>query len=267
MRIDGEITDLKERMQVDRYKIHDIELVVDRLQADAEARGRISQSIQKALQMGKDLVFVLDTDKNALTQYSKHLVCGETGISYEEPSPNTFSFNSPYGACPKCKGLGNIFQVNMQEVLPDQDKSIQEGAIAPLGTERDSWTYQQATILARKNKISLTAPIKNIPQNQLNILLYGNEEGVVTYIAEEAGAYHEQITQHPYEGIINMVLRWFNETTSESIRTWAEGFMELNTCPVCSGSRLKKESLWFKIDNLNISELANKSLAELSEWF
>lgn len=267
VRVDGAITDLKERMQVDRYKIHDIELVVDRLLVQPEAKARLSQSIQQCLKTGKDLMFVLDTEKDTIYQYSKQLMCAETGISYEEPSPNTFSFNSPYGACPKCKGLGSIYQVNMSEVLPDMSKSITEGGIAPLGAERESWTFQQATILARKNKIPLNVPLEKIPQKQLNILLYGNEEGVITYTDDEAGEYHKEVADQGYEGIINMLLRWFNETTSEAIRDWAEGYMELNTCPECKGARLKQESLWFKIDNTDIATLAHKSLQELSGWF
>lgn len=267
VRVDGEIQDLKERMQLDRYKIHEIELVVDRLLVQDDARARLSQSVQQSLQMGKDLMFVLDVDKNKITQYSKQLMCAETGISYEEPSPNTFSFNSPYGACPKCKGLGSVYQVNMQEVMPDPNKSINEGGISPLGAERDSWTFQQATILARKNKISLNEPISKIPAKQLNILLYGNEEGVITYNDDEAAEYHGHVADNNYEGIINMLLRWFNETTSEAIRDWAEGYMQLNTCPVCNGTRLKKESLWFRLDNKNIAELSQKSLHDLADWF
>ncbi len=267
VRVDGEILDLKERMQLDRYKIHDIELVVDRLQVMPDAQARLSQSVQKTLQSGKDLMFVLDADKNTLSQYSKQLMCADTGISYEEPSPNTFSFNSPYGACPKCKGLGSVYQVNMDEVLPDKNKSINEGGIAPLGGEREAWTFNQATIFAKKNKIPLNTPIKDIPQKQLNLLLYGNEEGVSTYINDENETYHEQVAQHSYEGVINMILRWFNETTSEAIRDWAESYMQLNTCPECNGARLKKESLWFKIDNANISELSEKSLQGLADWF
>lgn len=267
VRIDGEITDLKERMQLDRYKIHDIELVIDRMPVQADALTRLSQSLQKALQTGKDLVFVMDTDKNTITQYSKQLMCPETGLSYEEPSPNTFSFNSPYGACPKCKGLGSVYQVNMNEVIPDPSKSINDGGIAPLGGERDAWTFQQATILAKKNKISLTAAVKDIPQKQLNILLYGNEEGIITYINDEAESYHKEVAQHSYEGIVNMLLRWFNETTSEAIRDWAEGYMQLNTCPECEGARLKKESLWFRVSDKNISDLCRMSLQELSGWF
>jgi excinuclease ABC subunit A len=267
VRVDGEILDLKERMQVDRYKIHEIELVVDRLIVQTDARPRLSQSVQKALQLGKELMFVMDAEKNTVAQYSRQLMCADTGISYEEPSPNTFSFNSPYGACPKCKGLGSIYQINMEEVIPDYSKSINDGAIVPLGAERDAWTYQQAMILAKKNKISLTKPLDEIPKKQLNILLYGNEEGVVTYVDDEADVYHEHVADHGYEGIINMVLRWFSETTSEAIRDWAESFMKLTTCPVCEGTRLKKESLWFKLDKKNISELSNLSLQDLMNWF
>jgi excinuclease ABC subunit A len=267
VRVDGDITDLKERMQLDRYKIHDIEVVVDRLLVQSEAKARLNQSITQALQTGKGLMFVLDIDKDNITQYSRQLMCAETGISYEEPSPNTFSFNSPYGACPKCKGLGSIYQVNIQEVLPDMSKSISEGGIAPLGGEREAWTFQQATILAKKNKISLNDPLSKIPQKKLNILLYGNEEGIISYTNDEADVYHEQVAEHSYEGIMNMLLRWFNETTSEAIRDWAEGYMQLNTCPVCEGTRLKKESLWFKIDKTNVAELSHKSLQQLTDWF
>ena len=267
VRVDGEVMDLKERMQVDRYKIHDIELVVDRLLVQKGSESRLGPSVQKALQMGKDLMFVADVDKNTISQYSKTLMCLDTGISYEEPSPNTFSFNSPYGACPRCKGLGSVYQVNMAEVLPDREKSITDGGIAPLGGERDAWSFQQAMILAKKNKIPLNVPIGKIPEKQMNILLYGNEEGVITYNDDEPETYHEVVVQHNYEGIINMVLRWFNETTSEGVRTWAENFMVLNSCPVCNGARLKKESLFFKLDGKNISELSAKSLQELMDWF
>lgn len=267
VRVDGEVIDLKERMQVDRYKIHEIELVIDRLLVQPEGQTRLSQSIQKSLQMGKDLMFIADTDTNAISQFSKQLMCVETGLSYEEPSPNTFSFNSPYGACPKCKGLGSVYQVNMQEVLPDMTKTISDGGIAPLGGERDAWAFKMATVLAKKNKIPLDKPLSSIPQKQLNILLYGNEEGVVTYVNDEQETYHEVVVQHNYEGIVNMVLRWFNETTSEGVRTWAEKFMVLNDCPECNGARLKKESLYFKLDGLNISELSDKSLQELMNWF
>jgi excinuclease ABC subunit A len=268
VRVDGEITDLKEKMQLDRYKIHDIELVIDRLAVQADAQTRISQSIQKALQMGKELMFVADADTNAIHQYSKHLMCMETGISYEEPSPNTFSFNSPYGACPTCKGLGQVYAVNLQSVIPDPNKTINDGGIAPLGSERDSWSYQLATVVAKKHKVPLDKPIRDIPQNQMNVMLYGNEEGIITYTDGDAGGgYTEEVAKQQYEGVVNMVLRWFAETSSEAIRTWAESFMELNTCTECGGARLKKESLYFRVDDHNIAQLSNMSLAQLQDWF
>lgn len=267
VRVDGEVVELKERMQLDRYKIHDIELVIDRLLVGPDAKARMSESVQKSLQMGKDLMFVGENDKNTVVQYSRSLMCADTGISYEEPSPNTFSFNSPYGACPKCKGLGSVYQVNMEEVLPDMNKSINDGGIAPLGEERDAWSFRMVNILAKKNKISLTTPLKNLSEKHLNILLYGNEEGQITYVNSGEEGPTEEITEHNYEGIVNMVLRWFSETSSESVRSWAEAFMQLNTCPECNGARLRKESLYFKIDEKNISELCNFSLKGLSEWF
>lgn len=267
VRVDGEIVEMKERMQLDRYKIHDIELVIDRLIVQPDAMARLSQSIQKSLQTGKDLMFLLDADKNTVTQYSKQLMCADTGLSYEEPSPNTFSFNSPYGACPKCKGLGSVYQVNMNEVIPDNTKSINDGAITPLGGERESWTFNQATILAKKNKIPLNTPVKDIPAKQLNILLYGNEEGIITYENDDSEGYTQKVAENQYEGVVNMLLRWFNETSSEAIRDWAEGYMELSTCPECNGARLKKESLWFKLAEKNIAELTQMSLQDLGEWF
>src|SRR4029077_15938783 len=160
VRVDGEVKDLAARMQVDRYKIHDIEVVVDRLPVTDDMRVRLSQSVQKSLQTGKDLMFLLINDNNNVVQYSKQLMCEDSGISYEEPSPNSFSFNSPYGACPTCKGLGSIYQVSMDAVIPDRDKSINEGAIIPLGAERESYIFKQVQQLARKMKFSLDVPVK-----------------------------------------------------------------------------------------------------------
>ncbi len=267
VRVDGEILELKERMQLDRYKIHDIELVIDRLKVQPDAKARTSQSIQKSLEMGKGLMFVLDIETDKVSQFSRQLMCADTGLSYEEPSPNTFSFNSPYGACPRCKGLGKVYQVNMEEVLPNMSKSIKDGGITPLGEERDAWTFKQANIIAKKNKIPLTKPLKDLSDKQLNILLYGNEEGIITYTEADEYNYAEQLTEHNYEGIVNMLLRWFNETSSDAIRDWAEGYMELNACPDCEGTRLKKESRWFKVDDKNIAELAENSLQGLADWF
>lgn len=305
VRVDGEIKELVPKMQVDRYKIHDIELVVDRLQVNDELKPRLSQSVQQTLKLGKDLLFLLvdltpNPPKNrdmlspkekgtslshnnkkssiskiqvpsfggdigeVLVQYSKQLMCEETGISYEEPSPNSFSFNSPYGACPVCKGLGTMFHVNMEAVIPDPALSISEGGIAPLGSERDAWVFRQVQDLAKKNKISLTTPIDKLNKKTLNILLYGNEEGIEAEIEFENMKFDPAA---PYEGIVNMLKRWFNNGYSEGLREWAEGYMQLKPCDGCGGARLKKESLWFKLNKRNISELSEMNLDNLAAWF
>jgi excinuclease ABC subunit A len=273
VRVDGEIKDLVPRMQVDRYKIHDIEVVVDRLKADDEFRVRISQSVQQALRMGKDLLFVSpadDTGPKAAPEasYSKMLMCEDTGISYEEPSPNSFSFNSPYGACPVCKGLGSVYQVNMNEVIPNPALSINEGAIAPLGEEREAFVFKQVQQLAKKNKFSLDKPVKDLPEKVMNLLLYGDEAGTVEMdmnFDEARGNGHIYATE--FEGIINQLKRWFAGGSSESIQQWTEKFMELRPCEACGGARLKKESLWFKIDGKNIAALSEMSLDVLMQWF
>ncbi len=279
VRVDGEIKDITSKMQVDRYKIHNIEVVIDRLKVTDEFKLRISQSVQQALKMGKDLLFVnveepelRNTKKTSsfsessnvtLASYSKQLMCEETGISYEEPSPNAFSFNSPYGACQVCKGLGTMFEINMELVIPDNSISISEGGIAPLGEEREAYVYKQVQELAKKNKISLTIPIKEIPKKLLNILLYGNEEGTELEDDFENVKFDPQ---GPYEGIINMLKRWFYNGHSEGLRDWAEGFMQLKSCESCGGTRLKKESLWFKVNDRNIAELSSMNLDNLAAW-
>ncbi len=250
-------------MQVDRYKIHDIELVVDRMQVTDDLKTRLSQSVQQSLKVGKDLIFLLVNDDGKVIQYSKLLMCEDTGISYEEPSPNSFSFNSPYGACPVCKGLGTTFHINMEAVLPDPALSISEGGIAPLGEERDAYVYRQMTEVAKKNKISLNTPVKDIPKKSLNVLLYGNDEGTETEIDFENVKFDPSA---PYEGIVNMLRRWFNNGYSEGLREWAESYMRLKPCESCGGARLKKESLWFKIVNRNIAELSDMNLDNLAAW-
>lgn len=263
VRVDGEIKDIVAKMQVDRYKIHDIELVVDRLQVTDDLKARLSQSVQQALKLGKDLLFIQVNDSDKAVQYSKMLMCEDTGISYEEPSPNSFSFNSPYGACPVCRGLGTTFHVNMEAVIPDAGLSISEGGIAPLGEEREAYVYKQMQEIAKKNKISLTKPVKDIPPKAMNLLLFGNEEGIETELDFENYKFDPQA---PYEGIVNMLKRWFNNGYSEGLREWAEGYMQLKPCESCGGARLKKESLWFKVAGRNISELSNMNLDNLAAW-
>jgi len=300
VRIDGEIKDLIPKMQVDRYKIHDIELVVDRLKVTAEMKSRLSHSVQQTLKLGKDLMFVavshfaeeqdspqhksrkkpdradVQSGSIAKTQnssassrvevvsYSRRLMCEDTGISYEEPSPNSFSFNSPYGACPVCRGLGTMFHVNMNAVIPDDNLSINDGGIAPLGEEREAYVFRQVQEVAKKQKISLTTPIKKLSRKALNIILYGNEEGTEAEVDFENMKFDPA---GPFEGIVNMLKRWFYNGYSEGLRDWAEGYMQMKPCESCDGTRLKKESRWFKIDGRNIAELSEMNLDNLAAWF
>ncbi|MGZ8536639.1 MAG: excinuclease ABC subunit UvrA [Flavisolibacter sp.] len=289
VRVDGEIKDLTAKMQVDRYKIHDIELVVDRLKVTKDMRTRISQSVQQALKIGKDLMFVdasgtvtKDTAKSSKQKsdngelfgtkpeavYSRQLMCEDTGISYEEPSPNAFSFNSPYGACPTCKGLGQVYTVDMKAIIPDDSLSINDGAIAPLGGEREAYIFRQVQTLSKKNKFSLDKPVKELPPKALNFILYGKEEDITSEeLQYDDEAIDGNVYSGEFEGVVNQVKRWFATSTSEAIQRWAEGFMELTTCKTCHGTRLKKESLWFKFNEKNIAELSNIDLVQLAEWF
>ncbi|MBS1974547.1 MAG: excinuclease ABC subunit UvrA, partial [Bacteroidetes bacterium] len=268
VRVDGEIRDLVPKMQVDRYKIHDIEIVIDRLAVTSDMKVRLSQSVQKTLQVGKDLMFVLLKDNERIIQYSKQLMCEETGISYEEPSPNSFSFNSPYGACPTCKGLGDVYTISIDEVLPDKTKSVNEGGIAPLGEERDASVFQQVARFAKKHKIGLDKPIKTLPEPHLHLLLYGDGNAAQSFDVDMGDETIPDTYTGSYEGIIPMLKRWFSSSYStETLRAWVEKYMVLKKCESCNGARLKKESLWFRVAEKNIAELSSMNLNKLMRWF
>lgn len=271
VRIDGEIKDVTAKLQVDRYKVHDIEVVVDRMAVTTDMRLRIVQSVETALKLGKDLMFILLNDTNKIVQYSSKLMCVDTGISYEEPSPNAFSFNSPYGACPTCKGLGSIYSVSLSQIIPDKSVSIKEGGIVPLGAERNAQLYQQMAAFAKKNKININVPIAQLKEEQINLLLFASENpGDIdnALIANSDATEANYLYDGSFEGVIPMLKRWFTASGStETTREWVEQFMELKTCPTCNGARLKKESLWFKINAKNIAELGKFSLEDLANWF
>ncbi len=299
VRIDGEIKDLVPKMQVDRYKIHDIELVVDRLQVTEDLKSRLSQSVQQTMKLGKDLMFIAafqnpakggaseeslnkknlfdnedgstippPTGGSGGAMYSKQLMCEDTGISYEEPSPNAFSFNSPYGACPTCKGLGNIYTIDMDGVLPDTSLSIKEGGIAPLGEERNSSVFNQVIDFAKKNKIKLDTAINELPKAQLDLLLFGDKEINPSLDADVNDETIPQEYTGSYEGIIPMLKRWFvSAYSTDTLREWVQQFMTLKKCNSCEGTRLKKESRWFKILGRNIADLGNMNLDNLAAWF
>jgi len=273
MRIDGEIKDIKANMQVDRYKIHDIEIVVDRIEVTKEFKVRLSQSIQQALKLGKDLVIIAASSNSSEgvdleRLYSKHLVCADTGISYEEPSPNSFSFNSPYGACPACKGLGQVYAISLDEILPDKSLSIKGGGIAPLGEERSASVFQQVVQFSKKHKISLDKPLKDLSDKEMDLLLFGDGNAAHTYEVDVDDESIPQTYTGNYEGIVPMLKRWFSSAAStDFLREWTQKFMELKPCAACNGQRLKKESLWFKIDGKNIAELSEMDLDVLANWF
>jgi len=263
VRVDGAMLDVKDKMQVDRYKIHDIEVVIDRLSVEERFEDRLKQSLETALRMGSDVCMVMDYETEAVQHFSRKLMCPDSGISYEEPNPNTFSFNSPYGACPVCRGLGAIYEVSLDAVIPDKSKSINEGGIAPLGEWRDNYVYRELRSLSLKYDFNFSQPVSKIPQEAMDIILYG-ENGKP---AEEEEAWTGQSFPTEFDGIVNMVKRCFFETSSENLRRWAEDFMELIPCPECSGSRLKKEAIYYRVAGKNISELVQMGISGLREWF
>ena len=261
VRVDGEIVDITAKMQLDRFKIHDIEIVVDRIVPDPKDRHRIGQSVILTLKEGKG-VMILQDEKGKLHHFSKFLMDPKTGLSYDEPAPNNFSFNSPYGACPTCNGLGVIEEITEESVMPDKKISIARGGILPLGEYRDIWIFKKVEAILKRHKISLSTPIKDIPTEAMKILLYGDDVPVAVPSVKYPGT--EWNTK--FEGIISF-LQKMKDDDNDAVKRWLEEFMIVRTCPECNGARLKKESLHFKIDNTNIAQLAGLDIDELSRWF
>lgn len=261
VRVDGDLVDITAKMQVDRYKIHDIEIVMDRIVADEKDRHRIGQSISKSLKEGKGVMMVME-EKGKVHHFSKFLMDPETGLSYDEPAPNSFSFNSPYGACPVCNGLGQIEEITEESVIPDKNLSISRGGILPLGEYRDIWIFKKIEAILKRYKCTLSTPIKEIPKDVLKILLYGDDVPVAVSSVKYPGT--DWNTK--FEGIVNFLEKQRDEG-SEAIKKWVEDFMIIRTCPECEGARLKKESLHFIIDKKNIAELAMFDITQLSKWF
>ncbi len=265
VRIDGVLVDIAPAMQIDRYVTHDIEVVVDRLVVSEDRRDRIVASLQMALNMGDGLMMLIDADSNELQMFSKHLMCPESGISYEEPSPNAFSFNSPYGYCPSCKGLGEVASADMKKVVPDDSKSINDAAIVPFGEVRENSMFVQLRQIAKKYNFTFATPVKDIPKEALDLILYGGE-GKTFALPSSVPQSDLQIYDLAATGLIPMLKRWNDETTSEKIRQWVEDFMTVDVCADCGGQRLRKESLFFKINEKNIAELANMDVSALADW-
>jgi excinuclease ABC subunit A len=263
VRIDGEISDLKFGLQLDRYKVHDIELVIDKIKISKESENRLTQSVQLAMKHGKGSVMILDHENGGIKHYSRALMCPTSGISYNEPEPNTFSFNSPYGACGKCNGLGTITEIDLKKIFPDKKKNIKKGGIAPIGEYKQNWIFHQMEAIGVKYGFDINTPIQDIPEEAISTILYGSDDSF--QIKKEYMGITSTYTLN-FEGIINFISNQFQETSSNSIRRWANGFMNKVNCPECNGHRLKKESLAFKIKEKNISELANFDLIQLSDW-
>ena len=262
MNIDGVLTKLLPKLQVDRYKIHDIDLVMDKLAVNEENKERLEKSIRAALKEGDGSLVMIDFDTKKQQFYSKHLLDLEHGISYEEPSANSFSFNSTYGACPTCKGLGEEFLVSRDLMIPDEAISVTNGGIAPLGEYRPVQLWETVKQFAKMNKIDLSTPILKLTEREKNLLLFGNENGDDEYDKEIPLVY----SNFNY-GVSSFVYNNFYHSESDWIKNWAETFMQPSPCPTCEGNRLKKESLFFKIKEKNISELSQMGLDELLVWF
>ena len=252
VRIDGEITNITSGLRTDRYKVHDIEIVVDKVKINQENNSRLAKSVETAFRHGKGNLMVL-SDKNEVRHFSKMLMCPTTGLSYAEPEPNTFSFNSPYGACPYCNGLGEVSLVEIDKIIPDKSKSIMQGGLVPIGKPNtNSWFVKQLQILGKRYGFDLNTPLKDFSQEAMNMLLYGSAE--------------EQYNGEGFQGVINFITSQFNETMPASIQKWAASFMEKKVCPHCNGDRLKKESLCFKIEGKNVADLSKMDLTQLYEW-
>lgn len=251
VRVDGEIIDIVAKMQLDRYKTHDIEIVIDRVIVKEDDRFRITQSIQNAMKHGKGLCYTLD-EKNEIRPFSKFLMCATSGIAYDEPAPNSFSFNSPYGACPTCNGLGVIEEITEDSIIPDDQLSISQGGISPIGDFKNNWIFNQLEKLFKGTKVSISTPIKDIPRETLDVILYGNAE--------------DEAAKIPFEGVINFLQR-YAESESDKMQKWLKDFTQIKTCPECEGQRLKKESLHFLIDQKNIAQLANMDIINMKHWF
>jgi excinuclease ABC subunit A len=249
--------------RLDRYKTHDIEIVVDRIRVAATAESRIAQSVETAMAHGKGTIAVLDLDSNELAYFSRQLMCPTTGIAYQEPEPNTFSFNSPKGACPRCDGLGTTKEVNLSKIIPDPAISIRKGGITPIGEYKKNWMFNQLEIIAFKHGFSLDDAISKIPEAAMDIIMNGSNE-VMTVEHKAIGVTKEYKLN--FEGITNFIENQSRESKSRSIQRWADDYMDDVTCSSCGGARLRKESLHFKIGGKSIADISTQSLTAFGQW-
>lgn len=262
-RVDGEIVDVTSGMRVDRYKTHDIEIVVDRLSSPESDGVRLAEAVRTAMYHGEGTMMVEDFATGEIRYYSRHLMCAESGISYPLPEPNTFSFNSPKGACPECAGLGEVLLIDLKKVIPDDKLSIKAGAIAPLGTYKNSWIFQQIDAIAKRYGFSLDTPVKDIPEEAMRVILNGGSDRFSQL--SDAGVTHEY--EIDFQGIAAFIREQAEDTESKTLARWAREFMNEVECPSCHGARLRPESLLFRIGGKNIAQVAALPLSKLPAWY
>jgi len=266
VRVNGEVQDLVSGMKLDRYKTHDIEIVVDRMviEDNADTQKRLSESINTAMHHGEDVLMILDQDSNEVRYFSRNLMCPSTGISYQNPEPNLFSFNSPKGACPHCNGLGTVHEINVKKIIPNPKLSIKAGGFVPLGEYKSSWIFKQLETIGEKFGFKLTDAIEKIPEEAMTMILYGGKDKF-SINSKDLGVTREY--KIDFEGISNFIKNQYDESATTSIKRWAKDFMDEINCPVCDGSRLKKEALFFRVNGKNITELCDMDISDLTAWF
>ncbi|OXA95226.1 excinuclease ABC subunit UvrA [Flavobacterium hercynium] len=266
VRVNGEVQDLVSGMKLDRYKTHDIEIVVDRMLIEdtEDNKKRLSESINTAMHHGENVLMILDQDTNEVRYFSRNLMCPTTGISYQNPEPNLFSFNSPKGACPHCNGLGTVHEINVKKIIPNPKLSIKAGGFAPLGEYKSSWIFKQLEVIGEKFGFKITDAIEKIPEEAMNMILHGGKDKF-TINSKDLGVTRDY--KIDFEGISHFIKNQYDESASTTIKRWAKDFMDEVNCPVCEGSRLKKEALFFKINEKNIVELCDMDISDLTIWF
>ncbi|HEX9979101.1 MAG TPA: excinuclease ABC subunit UvrA [Flavobacterium sp.] len=266
VRVNGDIREITPGMKLDRYKTHDIEIVIDRMAVDdsPENEKRLDESISTAMHHGENVLMILDQDSGAVRFFSRNLMCPTSGISYQNPEPNNFSFNSPKGACPVCNGIGIINEINLQKIIPNPKLSIRAGGFIPLGEYKSTWVFKQLEIIGEKFKFKLTDPIEKIPSDAMEVILFGGKE---KFDVESKTLGITKEYKIEFEGISNFIKSQFEESESTSIRRWAKDFMDEVPCPECQGTRLKKEALYFMINGKNIADLSNMDISDLTAWF
>ena len=263
VRVDGEVREITHGMKLDRYKNHDVEVVIDKLVVAEKDDRRLKQSVATAMRQGDGLMMILDAQSESIRHYSKRLMCPVTGLSYREPAPHNFSFNSPQGACPKCKGLGVVNQIDVDKVIPDRELSIYEGAIAPLGKYKNAMIFWQIGALLEKYDVTLKTPVKELPDDAIDEVLYGSDERIKIKSSLIGTSSDYFVT---YEGVVKYIQMLQEKDASATAQKWAEQFAKTTVCPECKGARLNKEALHFRIHDKNINELANMDINELYDW-